>query len=348
MEFGQFGWMKVLVEILAGIGLPLLALTLIWGFRRKRKALERFADPQLLHRLTSSVSKSRQYGKAFLLFLSTSLIVVALARPMWGTKEEQIATKGLDIIIAVDTSLSMDAQDIQPSRIDKAKGEIDELLKLMKGDRIGLIAFAGEAFVQCPLTSDYGAVKIFLDILSTGMIEKPGTDIAAAINLATQTFDKSQRKYKAMVLMTDGEGHTGEVDNAAELASRDGIRIFPIGFGSPSGVPIPVRNDREAVEGYKKDRQGTVVVSKLDEITLEKIALTTGGAYYRASSEEDELNKIYTELQNMEKRELESKLFSHKEDKFQLLLLPAVLLLAIEAILTDRRRKKLKKGERYA
>jgi Ca-activated chloride channel family protein len=215
---------------------------------------------------------------------------------------------------------------------------VASLIEKLEGDRIGIIAFAGEAFVQCPLTLDYGAAKIFLDVLEPGLIPTPGTNLIQAIQLAMQSFESAERKHKVMVLITDGEDTQGEdVMKMAEAAETEGVVIYTVGIGSPQGVPIPVLDERGIQVGFKKNRQGEVVVTKLDELALEKIALQTGGKYYRASSGEAELDRIYEAIAAMDKKELASLKFSQYEERFQYVLGVALLLLVIEMLLSERR-----------
>ncbi len=339
ITYGQSGPLLTLSLFLIFGLTPLIILLLLYGNHAKKKALQKFAENRLLQRLTSAVSRRKQMLKMTLIVVGLFLAVYSFARPQWGSRKEMVRMKGLDIFIAVDTSLSMNATDVKPSRLQKAKGEIEALLDKMRGDRVGLIAFAGTAFVQCPLTVDYGALRIFLNILDTDLIQYPGTALEKAIRTAADSFETGDRKHKVLILMTDGEGHLGDPVKAAEEAAAEGIRIFTIGFGSPQGEPIPIRNERNEVVEYKKDKNNQVVVSKLDETTLEKIALLADGTYYRATTEESELDKIYEELQQMEKREMGSKLFTRREDRYQIFLLLGVLVLSVEAVLTDRKTK---------
>jgi Ca-activated chloride channel family protein len=254
----------------------------------------------------------------------------------------------VDIMVAIDVSESMNAQDIKPSRIAKARHEVASLMEKLEGDRIGIIAFAGEAFVQCPLTLDYGAAKIFLEVLEPGLIPTPGTNLVAAIESAMQSFEAAERKHKVMVLITDGED-TGSDDvmKMAETAEREGVVIYTVGIGSPQGVPIPVIDERGNQIGFKKNRDGEVVVTKLDELALEKIALQTGGKYYRASPGQAELDRIYEAISGMDKKELASLKFSQYEERFQYVLGIALFLLIVEMLLAERRKVKAPSGQRF-
>ncbi len=286
--------------------------------------------------------------KAALLILCLFFITVALARPQIGTKIEEVKREGVDILVAVDVSLSMNAQDIQPSRLEKAKHEVASLLKRLRGDRIGIIAFAGDAFLQCPLTLDYGAARMFMDALEPGIIPDPGTAIDRALELALRSFENRERKYKVLILITDGEHHGGDLKPLIDQAEREGVVIYTVGIGSPEGVPIPIYDEYGRQIGFKKDRSGKVVTSKLDELTLEKIALQTGGKYYRASGSEQELDKIYDEISKMEKKELGSVKYTQFEERFQYFLFLAMLCLVIEMLIPERRRVREEWRGRFA
>jgi len=292
---------------------------------------------ELLKKLTQNTSRSRQITKIISILASLLFMIYAAAQPQIGTKLEEVKREGIDVLVAMDVSVSMLAQDIPPSRLEKAKHEVESFIDRLRGDRIGLIAFAGDAFVQCPLTLDYGAAKIFLDIMDPSLIPTPGTAIGKAISKAIETFDQKERKHKVLVLITDGEDHQGDVISFAEEAERQGIIIYSVGIGSAKGEPIPVESGQSSGKSFKKDKKGEVVITKLDELSLEKIALQTGGKYYRASSGEEELEKIYDEIMKMEKKELGSLQFSQFEDRFQYLVVFALLLLALEIFLPERK-----------
>jgi len=320
--------------------IPILILFYVLVFKWKKRALTRFGNLELLQRLTDSTSQGRQVFKVALIIIAVAFMILSSGRPQIGTKLEEVKREGVDILIALDVSLSMLAEDIKPNRLEKAKHEIDSFIDMLEGDRIGMIAFAGIPFVQCPLTLDYGAAKLFLDIMDVNLIPQPGTAIGDAVLLAIKTFEQRERKHKVLVLITDGEDHQGEPLKAAELAEKEGIVIYTVGVGSVKGVPIPVYNDRGSSAGFKKDRQGDVVTSKLDEITLEKVALQTNGKYFRATGGEDELVKIYEAISKMEKKELASVKFSQYEDRFQYILILAIILLVLEVFIQDRKKIK--------
>ncbi|MBC7188337.1 MAG: VWA domain-containing protein [Calditrichaeota bacterium] len=316
---------------------PLLVAFYALAFHWKRRAMERFGHLPLLQKLAANTSRRRQILKAALLVLALSLMILALARPQIGTKLEEVKRSGVDIVVALDVSLSMQAEDVKPNRLAKAKREIQQFIDRLQGDRIGLVAFAGEAFLQCPLTLDYAAAEMFLDIMDPSLIPTPGTAIGEAIAVAMRAFEQKERKHKVLVLVTDGEDHGSDPVEVAKQAAREGIVIYTIGIGSVEGVPIPVYDQRGQLVDYKKDRSGQRVTSRLDEITLQKIAQETGGAYYRATGGAMELDKIYERIAGMEKKELASLRFSQFEDRFQYIVFLVLVLLIVEPLIPERR-----------
>jgi Ca-activated chloride channel homolog len=329
----HFLWLLLLIPALAAF---------YWAaFRRKRRDLERFGNPALVALLTASVSRRRQVLKTVLVTAAVLFLVLALARPQFGTKLRTVKREGQDIVVALDVSLSMQAEDIKPNRLEKAKHEIASMIDKFQGDRIALVAFAGKAFVQCPLTLDYGAAKMFLDAMTPDLIPVPGTAVKAAIEASVTCFSAQDRKHKVLVLITDGEDHAGDPVDAAKAAAKEGVVIYTVGLGSPEGVPIPTASEAGAAPGgFKKNRSGEVVMTKLDEVSLEKIALETGGKYYRATPGEVELERIYDDILKMEKKSLASRQFTQFEERFQIPLAFAIILLALEAALPERRRVK--------
>ena len=333
MRFGNIAYLMLLWIV------PLLVLFYIYSFRKKDKLIALFAERKLFDQLTPGIRRRRQVFKAFLLILTITFAIAALIRPKWGFHWEEVKRKGVDIIICMDVSTSMLAQDIKPNRLERAKRKISDLLNLLQGDRIGLVAFAGRSFVQCPLTLDYGACGIFLDYLDTDLIPVQGTALGEAIRTAIRAFPKGDRKSRAIILITDGEDHEGDPLAAALEAKKEGIKIFAIGIGNESGAPVPDR-----LGGFKKDRSGSLILSKLDEGTLQKIALETGGGYVRSVTGDLDLEKIYLEdiRKTIEQKELESTRRKRWEERFQWPLFIAVLLLMAETFYSERRRQAVK------
>jgi len=326
--------------LLHGLWGILLLIIFIWYASRKKELLfKRFGHVELVKRLMPGFQKSRLVWKSILMILAYASLIIALADPQLGTRMEEVKREGVDLIVALDVSKSMLAEDVTPNRLEKAKHEVSELIDLLQGDRIGLIAFAGIAHVQCPLTLDYSAAKLFLDMMDTELLPVPGTAVGDALDRAIKAFNQKERKHKVLILITDGEDHDTDPLKKAEEAAQEGIIIYTIGIGSPQGVPIPVYDEYGRPAGFKKDREGNVVTTKLDVTTLQKIAFLTNGKYYISSSGETELEEIYKEVSQLEKKELTSMQFAQYEDRFQIFILLAIVFLMMEILLPERNRK---------
>ena len=318
--------------------IPALGLFFFWSFRTRQRRLERIVSPALRPRLTEQFSGSKAVLRALCLVGFFLFGILAAARPQWGARLETIHRHGVDLIAALDTSYSMGTEDVAPNRLEKAKGELRRLVQKSEGDRIGLVAFSGTAVVQCPLTLDQGAIDLFLDVAATGMIPEPGTSLASAIETATSAFIERERKYKVLVLFTDGEDLEGQVDKAVRKAKEAGVVIYAVGIGTPQGKPIPIRDSKGDVVEYRKDPDGKVVVSSLDERALAEIAAQTGGRYFRATTSENEIDALAGDIDGLEKKEMESRLFQNLEDRFQYPLALALLFLIAESWISERRK----------
>ncbi|MFC1554257.1 VWA domain-containing protein [candidate division KSB1 bacterium] len=316
--------------------IPLLVVFYVYVFRKKADMIKKFGSKELMEKLTANTSIKKQKIKAAAVIFSIMILIIALARPQIGTKREQVKREGQDILVAIDVSKSMLAEDISPNRLEKAKHEISKFIDMLQGDRIGIIPFAGEAFVQCPLTLDYGAAKLMLSVVNPNLIPLPGTNITAVIEKAIATFEQKERKYKVLLLITDGEDHSEEAEKYSELAAAEGIVIFTVGIGSPEGVPIPEFDQYGNRTGYKKDSDGQTVVTKLNELMLEKIALNTNGKYYNATPEESELDDIFNVIAGSEKKELGNMEYTQFADRFQYLLILLLVVLVFELFLSER------------
>lgn len=317
-----------------------LILFYIWAARRQRSVRETFAARKLLPELTTFFDSRKCRLKNIFLVIAISLAVLSLMRPKWGFHWEEVKRKGLDIIIALDTSKSMLAEDMKPNRLERSKLAIKDLVRELKGDRIGLIAFSGTAFLQCPLTVDYNGFLLSLDHLDAGTIPRGGTSISSAIKEAMKSYEGEEGQYKVLIITTDGEDHEGNPVKTAEEAKRKGIKIFCVGVGSKSGELIPI-TDKKGKFGFVKDRSGNVVKTRLDENTLKTIALTTGGSYVHATPTEFGLDFIYRKkLSKIEKRDIETKMKKYYEERFQVPLGIAFLLFAIVPFISDKKRKK--------
>lgn len=321
-----------------------LILFFIWSDKNKKKALSAFADKKVLVSLVASFNPKNYRLKKIIIVAACSLIVFALMRPQWGFNWQEVKRKGLDIVVAVDVSKSMLAEDIKPNRLERTKLALADFTKHLNGDRIGLIAFAGSAFLQCPLTVDYNGFLLSVENLDVNLIPRGGTCLSCAINEAVKSYEGGVKKYKVLIIITDGESHTGNPERAAQLAKAEGIKIFSIGIGTSQGELIPITYESGS-KGFLKDRDGNVVKTSLDETGLEKIALTTGGSYVRAGSAEFGLELIYNQkLSKMERRELEAKMAKRYEERFQIPLFLALVLLIAELFIGDRRKSFKKAG----
>jgi Ca-activated chloride channel family protein len=328
--------------------LPLFALLFYYAYRRRKKLSARFVSLSMLPKLSTSVSPWRRLVKVFLLLLALAFLFVALARPQWGRKMEHIERRGLDLVLLQDISLSMLAEDVKPNRLVRSRHEISSFLESLSGDRVGLVAFSGEAQVMVPLTLDYGTVQMMLRELNPGWL-MPGTNLENAIRKGMSLFKNSggAGKYSVMILMSDGEELEDAAVNAAKEAAEMGIKIYTIGIGSREGVPIPVKSKSGDV-AYKKDVQGNIVTTRLEEGTLQEIASVTGALYFYASPGEFQLQKVLTEIAGMEKKEQASDRMENYQDRYQIFLGLAALLFLIEAVVSERGRHRKQLAGRFS
>jgi Ca-activated chloride channel family protein len=318
---------------------PVLILLFIVNEIRKKRAQKRLGDIMLISRLVPESSKSRPWIKFFLQLIAFSAGVVMLARPQFGSKIEDIKKQGVEVIIALDVSNSMLAEDIQPDRLTRAKQAISRLVDNLDNDKIGLVVFAGDAYTQIPITTDYVSAKMFLSTINPNMVPKQGTAIGAAINLAAKSFSPGEGKSKAMIIITDGENHEDDPVASAEEAAKAGIVIHTIGIGSTEGVPVPVMVNGK--KDYLKDVEGNTVISKLDEDILKKIALSTNGNYVRASNSNIGLDEVFSDIKKMKKQELESSVYTEYNDQFQIFAAIIIFLLLFDFIIMERKNRKL-------
>ena len=321
-----------------------ILLYLMWFVIRRmdKKMLQQLGDQRLINQLIVGLSKPKKSWKFFMINFSIILISIGLANPQIGSKMEKATRKGADLIIALDISNSMLAQDIKPNRLTRSKMAISKLVDKLKGDRLGIIVFAADAYTQLPITTDYGAAKMFLSSVSTDYINNQGTSIASAINLAQESFksekDKGNKKNKALIIITDGEDHEEGAIEAAEKAKDVGITIYTIGMGLPSGSPIPIlRNGIK--QGYKKDKSGQTIVTKLNAHLLEEVADAGNGYFVRANNSNTGLNKIFNSINKLDKEEIETRNFKEYEGWFQVFIIIAIALLLLEATLGEKKGK---------
>ncbi|MCK9582498.1 MAG: VWA domain-containing protein [Endomicrobiales bacterium] len=320
--------------------IPILALGFVAAQISKRKIAKVFAQDELFNKL-SNANERTTVLKASLFICGIFFLILALARPQFGTKLIELERTGSDVVIALDVSKSMLAQDIKPSRFERAKNVLSELINRLEGDRIGIVAFAGASFWQCPLTLDRSGAAMFLQILDTNLIPLAGTSIGKAISLSLSGLEKTAPKAKAIVLLTDGEDHNSGPIDAAKSAAASGVKIFVIGFGKANGEPIPVEDENGNFTGYKKDSSGQVVMSKLNEELLSQIASITGGAYIRSVDGYVDTDAIARAVNGLDKQKLSSKMNRQLVDRFQYFLALALLCFLIEFILPQRKKKQI-------
>lgn len=318
--------------------LPVVILGTLLADRRARRIAALFGEDRLIAVGRLGPARWVTRTKKVLFLAALGFLCFALGRPQWGERIEDVKRKGLDIIIALDVSASMDATDIKPSRLEAARGEISAFLDLLEGDRVGLVCFAGEAALICPLTLDYSALKIFLDTADSATISRPGTAIGSAIDAAAKGFDQKEKRYKVIVLLTDGENHVDDPTGSARKAREQGIAIFTIGIGTPNGELVPVKDAEGRFKEYKKDENGEFVKSRLDVETLQQIAVATDGKFFAITTGGDELKRIAEEIASMDKKEVSARLQTVYEERFQWFLLPALVLFLIWGIVPEVRR----------
>jgi Ca-activated chloride channel family protein len=327
LAHSNFLYLLALVPVL----IILLVLFLIW----RKKALGRFGEYNLILRLIPEYSTGRLIFKFVLLMAAFAFLVLALADPQTGSRMEKVERKGIDLMIALDVSNSMLAEDIRPNRLERAKQAISKLIDRLDGDRIGIIVFAGKAYNQLPITSDYGAAKMFLSVINTNSVPIQGTAIADALEMATNSFGQSKQN-KAIIIISDGEDHQGGVLEKATDAAKKGIVIYTVGIGSPEGGPIPIYTNN-VLTGYLKDREGRTVITKLDDTLLQKIATIGKAMYVRTTNSEEGWQKVLDDLNKIQKSELESRQFSDYEDRFQYFIAFSLLILIFELFVFDKK-----------
>jgi Ca-activated chloride channel family protein len=322
MRFGEPLYLYLILLI------PLLIGFIVWAEKKRKILSSQFVDASLLSKLTNPQAVKQRRTKIKLLIWGILFLMIALAQPRWGFQWQDLKQRGVDIVVALDVSNSMRATDIKPSRLERAKYKVTDLLRMLKGDRVGVVAFAGTSFLHCPLTLDYQAAEMFLSALDTDLIPLQGTALGHAIETSIQAFSTTEKKSKAILLITDGEDHEGAVLKAIKKAKKEGVKIFVIGIGRDEGVPVPDPKGG----GFKRNQSGEIVLSKINEPLLEKIAVDTGGAYVRSVLGDMDLQTIYLEQiqQSLEKKELKSSRRKRWTERFQWWLFAGLLCLAGE------------------
>jgi Ca-activated chloride channel family protein len=316
---------------------PVLLIIYFLLVRLHNRALLRFTDSGFLNILAPLRSPLRHNIKFGIFLVVTTALIIALARPQFGSKLEDIKREGIEMIIALDVSRSMLAEDIKPNRLERAKQAITALVNRMQDDKIGMIIFAGDAYTQLPITTDYISAKMFLANINTEIVSRQGTAIASAIDLGAKSFTQDDKASKVIVIISDGENHEGNAVEAARHAAEKGIRVYTIGMGSTTGAPIPLSPGGGDRDGFLKDRNGEVVISRMDPNMLSQIAAAGNGEFYGASTSYVGLSKLYNDLNKLNKSEVEKKVYSEYDDQFQYFIGFAVLLLFIDLFILERK-----------
>jgi len=334
MDFAAPNYLSCLISLLP-LGL------LFYGLNyRHQVMLRRLGAFPLITRLSENVNWRGRRQQTWLWFAAFACLILALARPRWGAQSEYIERQGVEVMVALDISQSMLAEDIKPNRLARAKLEISELMDVLSGNDLGLVLFSGAAFVQFPLTSDFNTARSFLEGANPGVISRPGTALAEALQVAMKAFNQERATQKVIVLLTDGEDHEGQALELAQQAADQGILIYAIGFGSPEGEPIPEYDDKGNLLGYKLDRKGETVLTKLDETSLQDMALISGGRYFRAAADGREVGSLANEIKKLQTTELETRFETRKVERFQWFIAAAILILFAAEFIPDRLRAK--------
>ena len=332
-RFGNPEYLYLLLTI------PALLFLFIFSMIQKKKALKRFGYMPTIRQLMPDVSLKKQYYKFWIILSCVAVMVIIIARPQFGSKLETVKKQGVEVMVCLDVSNSMMAQDITPTRLEKSKQVLSKLVDNLKDDKIGLIVFAGDAFIQLPITSDYASAKMFLSSINPSMVPTQGTAIGAAINLAMKSFTPSETSAKTIILITDGENHEDDALGAAKAAAEKNIKVNVLGVGDPKGSPIPIGRSNN----FLKDSQGNVVITKLNEEMCKDIALAGEGMYTRTDNTNSALRAIQSEIGKMNKSDIESRVYSDYDEKFQVLAWIALFLLVFEFFIMDRKNRIFRK-----
>ena len=317
--------------------IPLLALVRLFVWRRRKGKLKKFGDPALVKDLMPDVSKYRPAVKFWLLNAALAVLIIMLARPQMGAKISHEKRNGIEAIICMDISNSMLAQDVAPSRLDKSKMLVENMVDHFTNDKIGLVVFAGDAFIQLPITSDYVSAKMFLQNIDPSLIQTQGTDIGRAITVAMHSFTKQDKVGRAIIVITDGEDHEGGAEEAAAAAKKQGINVFILGVGSPKGSPIPLGDGN-----YMKDASGQTVMSALNEQMCREIAKAGSGTYIHVDNTSDAQEQLNDQITKLQKGDTDSVIYSEYNEQFQAFAVLALLILIVEVCILEAKNPKLK------
>ncbi len=320
------------------LAIPIIAiLYFLWRLDRKSK-IKKFGESTIINQLLLDVSKYKPIIRLSLISIAIVFLVLSIAQPQIGSRLVEFKREGIDVVIAIDVSNSMKAQDIKPDRLNRAKLMISRLIDKLTNDRIAIVLFAGDAFLQLPLTTDYGASKLMLQTIETDLIPGQGTAIGKGIELAMKALISDEKRSKSIIIITDGENHEGDAIGMAQLASTRGIVVHTVGIGTVNGGPIPIRRV-DGTTTFLKDTEGNTVITKLDATMLQQIASAGNGSFIRAVDTDPMVNDLLSSLAKLEKTEIESQLFTDYDDKFQYFLFIALLIILFELLFSDRRNK---------
>jgi len=319
--------------------IPFLAFLYIYSMRSKKNAIKKFGNMLLIKKLTPDVSLKKQYLKYWLVSTGIVLFVFLIAGPQFGSKLETVKRQGVEVMICLDVSQSMLSTDISPSRLEKSKQILSKLVDNLRNDKVGLIIFAGDAYVQLPITSDYVSAKMFLSSIKPSMVPVQGTAIGAAVRLATRSFTPNSTSEKTIVLITDGENHEDDAIGAIKEAAEKGIVTHVLGVGLPAGAPIPIGGNNN----FLKDKAGNVVITKLNEEMGREIAAAGGGIFVRTDNTNTALKALQKEIDRMSKSDIESKVYTTYDEKYQVLAWIILFILVLEFFILDRRNRVFKK-----
>jgi Ca-activated chloride channel homolog len=336
MQLFRFAYPDFLYLLLL---LPVVFLLWLVNWYRRKKALTRFGNAEIVMKLMPEASGTRPVVKIIIQSLAVVFMTIMLARPQFGSKVEEVKRKGVEVIIALDVSNSMLAEDIQPSRLERAKQAISRLVESLSNDKIGLIVFAGDAYTQIPVTTDYVSAKMFLSTISPDIVPKQGTAIGSAIDLGMRSFSPGKDKSRAMIIITDGENHEDDPVAKAKEAAAEGIIIYTVGIGSSEGVPIQANVDGR--RDFLKDQKGNTVITRLDENILKEIAITAGGKYVRANNSNIGLDQVFNDIRKLKKQELEGTIYTEYNDQFQIFAGVSLFLLLLDFMIMDRKNRRL-------
>ena len=337
----EYTWAFYLLALI-----PLVLVLFVIFKRRRNKSLNAFAEPNLLKRLARDLPLHKHEVKFVFVLLALLALIIGIANPKLGSKLEEVKREGIDIMVALDLSRSMNATDVSPSRLEKAKVFINKLISELQGDRIGLVIFAGNAYVQMPITTDYSAASLFLESISSEIVPRQGTAIGEAIRLSVEGFDQTNGANKVVLVISDGENHEGDALEAATEATEEGVLVYTIGVGTEKGGPVPLTRNGVRYD-FQRDKDGNIITSKMNPSMLQEVAESGSGVYMALDNTREVAQMLNEEILKLEKQEMEARVFTDYEDHFQLFLSICLVLLLIDWTISYRRNKWLKKMDLF-